>query len=138
MGPGPGRALGPGPAAGPGPCSRPRAQGPVRARPHVRIYGSYCMYMYISRYYICIYVYFGILTFSVLPFTFSILGFWDSHFQRLAVYIFNFWLFWIVGVPDHGKSWEIVGNRVKLSPKPGESWEIVGRSWGIVEMVPNP
>ncbi len=110
MGPGPGRALRPGPAAGPGPCSRPRAQGPARARPHVRIYGSYCMYMYISRCYICIYVYFGIPTFSALPFTFSILGFLDSHFQRLALYIFNFVFFMICGVLDPGKLWGIVGN----------------------------
>ncbi len=62
----------------------------------------------------------------------------DSHFQRLAVYIFNFVFFMIFGVLDPGKLWGIVGNRGKLSPKPGESWEIVGRSWEIVEIVPNP
>ena len=108
--------------------------------------------------YICIYVYlcisgfplsapaqtyfqfwvFGIPTFSSCPFTFSIWGFLDSHFQRLAFYIFNFGFFMIFGVLNHGKSWEIVGNRGKLSPKTGESWEIVGRSWEIVEIVPNP
>ena len=44
-GPGPGRALGPGPAAGTRARSRPIAQGLVRGRPHVRIYGSYCMSM---------------------------------------------------------------------------------------------
>ena len=151
MGPGPGRALGPGPAAGPGPCSRPRAQGPVRARPHVRIDGSYCMYICIYVYmyiYIYIYIYiFRIPTFSVSRKT----HFQDSHFRRFtentfsgfplsapAQTYFRFCFFYDFWCPE---PWEIVGiggNRVKLSPKPGESWEIVGRSWEIVEMVPNP
>ena len=147
MGPGPDRALGPGPAAGPGPCSRPRAQGPVRARPHVRIDGSYCMYICIYVYmYICIPTFsasrkthfqdslFQIPTFSASRKT----HFQDSHFQRLLKHIFDFVFFYDFWCPE---PWEIVGiggNRVKLSPEPRESWEIVGRSWEIVEMVPNP
>ncbi len=91
--------------------------GPVRALPHVRIYGSYCMY-------ICIYVYMYICVFRDshflrLSFTFSILFFGDSHFQRLSFYMFNFWFSRIFGVPDPGQSLEGV-------PDPVKSLEIVG------------
>ena len=44
-----------GPGLGRAARSRPRAQGPARARPQERIYGSYCMYMcvYVNMYNIC-------------------------------------------------------------------------------------
>ena len=115
MGPGLDRALGPGPAAGTRARSRPRAQGPVRARPHVRIDGSYCMYICIYVYmYICIPTFsasrkthfrdshFQIPTFSATRKT----HFQDSHFQRLLKHIFDFGFFMICGVPE---PWEIVG-----------------------------
>ncbi len=61
------------------------------------VFGLPGVYMYI-----CIFVYFGIPTFSALTFTFSILGFLGflvSHFQRLDVYIFNVGCFRNFGVP---------------------------------------
>ncbi len=56
--------------------------------------------------YMCIFVYFGIPTFSACSNIFSILGFWDSHFQRLLKHIFDFVFFRIFGVLNHVKSWE--------------------------------
>ena len=83
---------------------------------------------------VCIYVYMYICVFR------------DSHFQRLSKHIFNFGFlgfplsapfqkhfqfcfFMIFGVPDPGKSWEIVGN---CRPSPGNRGKSLGdrgESW---------
>ena len=52
-GPGPGPGPGPWAAAGPGFLQPPRAQGLVQTRPHLRIYDSYCVYIYMDT---CIHV----------------------------------------------------------------------------------
>ena len=100
------------------------------------IWFAWCVYMYI-----CIFVYFGIPTFSAFSKTFSILGFWDSHFQRLLKHIFDFvcfYDFWCPGpweiVGNHWKSWEIVAQARGIV---GNRWEIVGnRGNGAQSLIP--